>query len=218
MRWIPIAIVLFSVGCAPSVTAVPGFDAGGVDCRENTPPYVGGVEMNSQETGDGFFLLSLSFLWSDPGLNDSSDLQNMRGGYISGEALGFSFGSSWFMPEQLDTGCIDPVDHPGACLNSGHGRGDEPGDVETPDGHQGCGDSSDGAACQSGEMTFFYAGEDGLQQYQDITLEFRVRDRCGELASFEVLCDTDESVLPVSKLVNYEIGSGLRTDGCGDGT
>lgn len=218
MRWLPIAIVFFCLGCPPVPTPLYGFDAGGTDCASNSAPFLGGVEMNSRPTSAGTYLLSLSLTWRDPGLSGAEDGQNMRGGYLSGEIVGHSFPSQWIAPEHLDTGCIDPEAAPGACLDSGHGAGDEAGDVETPDGHRGCGDSSDPVGCQQGELTFFLENEDGFEQYTSLSLEFRIRDRCGGTGVFEDLCNPDSTVRQISKVVNYEIGSGLRTDGCGEGT
>ena len=70
--------------------------------------------------------------------------------------------------------------HAGTCEQANHGQ-------------NGCASTDDLESCTQGELTIF-KGSDAYQQYFDVLLEFRVRDRCGDESNF--------------KLIEYEIGSG----------
>ena len=181
MRFLPIAIV-FLFGCYEPWQIPDGHDAGGVDCPENSQPYIANVEMNSLqlEGDDGSYAVSVHFAWADPGVNNAGDLPNMSGGYLSGEELSYQWPTVWFTPEDLVSGCI------GA-----------PAAICAPFSHptSGCANIDDLDSCTQGTLTWAVEGPDEpFLKYQDLLLEFRVRDRCG-----------DESNL---KLIEYEVGSG----------
>ena len=184
MRILLTAILVLLAGCYPAPEIPDGHDAGGVDCANNSPPFIANLEMNSfeQDGGDGLWLLSLHFDWADPGIAGAADRPNMSGGYISAEEQTFSFPTKWITPEHLVSTCIEPPDLAGSCLAAGHGS-------------NGCNSVNDLETCTQGELTMLLTSDDGgFSKYQDILLEFRVRDRCGDQSNF--------------KLVEYEVGSG----------
>jgi hypothetical protein len=182
MRLLTTAIILL-MGCSPTPLIPDGHDAGGVDCANNSQPFIANLEMNSlllADGDDGAYALSLHFDWADPGVSGGSDRPNMSGGYVSGEEYSFQWPTWWFTPEDLVSTCIGaPAD---ICAPFGHGA-------------NGCASVDDLESCTRGELTLVLEGTDEpLLKYQDILLEFRIRDRCGDTSNF--------------KLVEYEVGSG----------
>ncbi len=188
MRFLLIAIALFATGCWTDSGLPLSGDPGAEGCAENSPPFIANVEMDSEplDNGEGW-QLALHWDWADPGVGGASDPPNMEGGYFNGEAVGFEVRSLFFTEAILVNSCMtyveegSPID-PEADLCDG-----------VPFGRAGCTPNSLDT-CTQGEITRLFAFETPLQQYQDIVMEFRVRDRCGAASN--------------EKFIEYEIGSG----------
>ncbi len=188
MRFLLIAIALFATGCwTDSGLPLPG-DPGAQGCAENSPPFIANVEMNSQFDPDTEgWQLALHWDWADPGVGGASDPPNMEGGYVSGEIVGFEMRSLFFTEAALVNSCISYIEE-GSAIDPENDPCEN-----VPFGRAGCtANSLD--TCTQGEMTYLLGAEDPLQQYQDIVMEFRVRDRCGAASN--------------EKFIEYEIGSG----------
>jgi hypothetical protein len=176
--------ILLLTGCYDAAQIPDGHDAGGVDCATNSPPFIANVEMNSiqPDGGDGLYIVTLHFDWADPGIAGAADRPNMAGGYISGELQDFTFPTVWITPEELVSTCIAAPELADICGEAGHGT-------------NGCSSVDDLESCTQGELTLVGTSDDGgYQKYEQLLLEFRVRDRCGDQSNF--------------KLIEYEVGSG----------
>lgn len=188
MRFLPIAIVLLTTGCWTDSGLPLVGDAGATGCDGNSPPFIANIEMASWfDDNTALWQLGLHWDWADPGIGGASDPPNMEGGYVSGEAVGFEVRSLFFTEASLVDSCILYSEEGSSVVAEG-----SPCDA-APFSRVGC-TANSLETCTQGEMTYLLNFEDALVQYQDIVLEFRVRDRCGASSN--------------EKFIEYEIGSG----------
>ncbi len=169
---------------------VYGWDPGGVDCINNSPPAIGNLALNSDELSDGNgWFYTIHFAWADPGVSGASDPPNLLGGHFSSEVFQREFAEDIELTaERLESGCSTPP------------TGAE-GEIDicslAHPGTAGCG-TGGVEGCTNATFTISYVGSPPLEEGEVIDTEFRIRDLCGATSN-------EMSIV-------YTLGSGLLVE------
>ena len=188
-RVLTIIALLALVGCQP-LPPVTGWDPGGVNCEENSAPFIDNVQINSAYVGEAeLWLMVMGFKWADPGSGGAVDPPNLQGGEFSLELSGMSSEDTLLTQSILETGCggdTDPeLGTASYCSLVNVGSGCPNGGVAT---------------CSTAALAFpgFIIpvnGSEGPVEGDEIEVELRIRDVCGMASN--------------SKNATYFLGQGL---------
>jgi hypothetical protein len=185
MRWI---LLLFSLpalfACQP-LDSVEGWNPGGINCAQNTAPYIDNVQVNSTYVvEEEKWLLAAGFNWADPGTGGALDPPNLIGGEFSWELSGMTSEDLALTPSILASGCT-AQEMTAYCGLLTVGGGCPGGAVAT------CGTAS----LTVPGFIVPVSGNESPSEGLIITMEMRIRDACGMTSN--------------SKTATYALGQGL---------
>jgi hypothetical protein len=189
MRWTLLFLALpLLLGCQP-LDPVSGWDPRGVNCAQNTAPFIDNVQINSAYIDEvEKWVLVMGFNWADPGSGGASDPPNLLGGEFAIEVSGLTSENILLTEGILESGCASYGDD---------GSATDYCDMLTVGG--GC-PSGGVADCGTASLTipgFIIPGssEVVILEGDVLTMEMRVRDLCGMTSN--------------SKPATYTLGQGL---------
>jgi hypothetical protein len=185
MRWILPLFALPILFSCQSLDPVEGWDPGGVNCAENTAPYIDNVQVNSAYVAEEEkWLLVTGFNWADPGSGGASDPPNLVGGEFSWELSGITSEDIFLTQSILESGCT-ATEMATYCGLLTVGGGCPNGGVAS------CGTAS----LSVPGLIVPLSGTESPSEGFVITMEMRLRDACGMASN--------------SKTATYALGQGL---------